>query len=326
MQPPLFWHRPPGLAATLLSPLGALYAAGTARRLARGTPERLPVPVVCVGNINAGGTGKTPTVIAIVQKLIGMGREPHVVSRGYGGSVDKPTRVDERRHGADAVGDEPLLLAGFAPVWVSPDRAAAARLAVDDGADVIVLDDGFQNPSLIQDLKLVVVDAAKGFGNGKVLPAGPLREPIHVGLARADLLVSLGPPKAQAHFLDTWGAPPCPHLKGHLEPLKTGMEWKGARVFPFAGIGHPEKFFATLKSLGAEVIKSEALADHQPLSQALMIRLEGEAMALRAQLVTTEKDATRLPDSFRAKVLTVPVRLQFENSSALDIALSRLFD
>lgn len=326
MQPPSFWHRPSGLWSTILAPLGAIYAAGTARHLRLGDGVRLPIPVICVGNINAGGTGKTPTVIALVERLKAQGKNPHVVSRGYGGTVKTATRVIEQQHSATDVGDEPLLLAGFTPVWVAADRAEGAQAAHEAGADVIVLDDGHQNPALHKDLSIVVVDAARGFGNGKVLPAGPLREPVAVGLSRADFLLSIGPAKAQTHFIDAWGPLTCPHLRGHLEPLQTGMDWDGSRVLAFAGIGHPEKFFATLRGLGAELIKTESLEDHQPLSDTLMVRLEAEAMALGAQLVTTEKDATRLPASFRAKVLTLPVRLEIEEWSALDAALTSLFN
>lgn len=325
MQPPRFWHQPPGILSTLLSPLGALYAVGTAQRLARGNALKLEVPVICVGNINAGGTGKTPTVIALVQRLLDMGQTPHIISRGYGGSVTTAVQVDERSHKASDVGDEPLLLAAFAPTWVSPDRAEGARLAVLAGASVIVLDDGFQNPGLHKDISIVVVDAARGFGNGKVLPSGPLREPVAVGLHRADFLLSIGPRKAQQHFIHSIETPPCPHITGHLQPLQTGMDWQDARVLAFAGIGHPQKFFATVQELGAEIVKSEALEDHQPLSQALMTRLESEAMLLGAQLVTTEKDATRLPDAFRAKVLAVPVRLEIDDWPKLDAALTEIF-
>ncbi len=330
MRAPDFWYRDParpGAGARLLAPLGWVYAALTAARVRR-LPQgyRAGVPVISVGNINAGGTGKTPTVIALAQRLRAAGVEAHVVSRGHGGQLVGPVRVDERGHSAAEVGDEPLLIAAFAPIWVAKDRAAGVRAAEAAGAGVIILDDALQNPAVARDLDIVVVDAAKGFGNGRCIPAGPLREPVDAGLQRADLLISVGPARAQALFAQAWaGRIPrgVTHLPAALRPLATGMPWKGLRVLAFAGIGHPEKFFATLRAEGADVIRGEALGDHQPLTEALMTRLQTEANLRQAQLVTTEKDAVRLPDKFRPLVLTMPVRLEPEDWGPLDAAMEK---
>ncbi len=326
MRPPGFWNNlpaHPGWQARLLAPLGAIYSKATARRVARPPEVRSNVPVICVGNLNVGGTGKTPTVIALIERL--QRHRVHVVSRGYGGSLEGPVEVDERRHTASEVGDEPLLVSAFAPTWIARDRAAGVRASEAAGAEVILLDDGFQNPSVAKTIGIVVVDAARGFGNGMVIPAGPLREPVSAGLARADLLVTIGDPTAQGHFSRLWlGEIAVPRVTARIAPLETGMDWAGLRVLAFAGIGHPEKFFWTLRDLGAELIRTEPLSDHQPLTDTLMKRLELEATALSAQLVTTEKDAVRLPQSFRPKVLTLPVRLKFTNADALDVTLSRI--
>lgn len=328
MKAPGFWDAPPdrpGLRARLLSPLGALYARATARRLGRGAGWRAPVPVICVGNINAGGTGKTPTVQAVVMRLRDRGLSPAILSRGHGGRLAGPVAVDSEVHDAGDVGDEPLLAAAFAPTWVARDRVAGARaICADETADCIVMDDGFQNPALARDISLVVVDAARGFGNGRCLPAGPLREPVAAGMARADLVLSVGDDTAQAAFDSQWaGAVTVPRMRGRLVPLLTGMDWTGARVLAFAGIGHPEKFFATLHTLGAKVLREVALSDHQPLTPALMARILHDAESLGAQPVTTEKDAVRLPADIRRQVLVVPVRLEVADWGPFDAALER---
>ena len=312
MRQPAFWHQHPGLAAGLLSPLAAVYAIGVRRSLAAGASHRPGIPVICVGNLNVGGTGKTPTAIALGQHLHELGRRPHFVSRGFGGRKVGPDRVDPDRDNAAEVGDEPLLLASFAPTWIGRDRQAVARAAKSAGADSIILDDGFQNASLHYDLSILVIDAVNGFGNGRVLPAGPLRERPVEGLSRADLVIIIGAQKDRERFLERWGGSVhCPTADARIVPLATGEQWSGMHVVAFAGIGHPQKFFHTLRSLGAEIVRAIPLADHQPINARLLLRLQALARSRNAALVTTEKDAVRLPDAWRARVLTLPVRLQF---------------
>lgn len=324
---PRFWFAPPdrpGALARVLAPLGWVYAAGTARRLRQ--PGYAPrVPVICVGNLVAGGAGKTPMTLALAERLLQRGHAVHIVSRGYGGSQTGPVRVDETRHKAGEVGDEPLLLSAFAPTWVARDRAAGVRAAETAGAGVILLDDGFQNPSVTPSLAIVVVDAARGFGNGRCIPAGPLREPVEVGLARADLLVSIGADPEQAGFSALWDPKiHVPRVVAELQPLQTGMDWHGQKLLAFAGIADPNRFFRTLAGLGATVLRGEALADHAPLPETLLKRLEAEASAAGAQLVTTEKDAARLPPQWRTRVLTLVVRLKVRDWTVVDNALAGL--
>ena len=323
MQAPKFWYRSRSWQAILLSPLGVLYAWATARRQKNARPTQIDIPVICIGNLNVGGTGKTPTTIAIAQMLTSRGIAVHIVSRGYGGSLQAVTQVDPRSHTADETGDEPLLMAAFAPTWVANERVEGARAAQNAGADVILLDDGFQDPSLTKDLAIVVVDAARGFGNGRCLPAGPLREPVHVGLKRADAVISIGEPEAQSQFrersADQVGR--IAHLTASLKPIEMGMPWAEGRYLAFAGIGDPEKFFATLRGLGAPLVRTVALDDHQKLARPMIQRLMKEAQSMNAQLVTTEKDAARLPADLRSGILSLPVRLEFDDANTLETLL-----
>lgn len=321
MRPPLFWNRSRGMASRLLAPLEWVWASTTRRRLKNGPWEKLDVPIICVGNINVGGTGKTPTVIALLEILANLRISAHVVSRGHGGSEVGPLQVNERTHTSSQVGDEPLLISAFGPCWVAKDRTEGAKAAIKAGAQIILMDDGFQNPSLFKDLSLVVVDAEIGFGNGRVIPAGPLREPLADGLSRADIVVPIGSPAAQKRItaqIDN------PVWSGELRPLETGMDWTVTRFIAFAGIGRPGKFFTTLENLGANIVATHAFPDHAPYSNAILQRLSAEAKANSAQLVTTEKDMARLPVAFRREVLALPVRLVFNDPEVAKSALEKL--
>jgi tetraacyldisaccharide 4'-kinase len=247
----------------------------------------------------------------------------HIVSRGYGGSIQAVTRVDLRVHTADETGDEPLLMAAFAPTWVANERVSGARAAQNAGADVILLDDGFQDPSLIKDLSIIVVDATRGFGNGRCLPAGPLREPVHVGLKRANAVISIGKPEAQSQFRERAAdqLDRIAHITASLKPIEMGMPWAEGRYLAFAGIGDPEKFFGTLRGLGAALVRTVALDDHQKLARPMIKRLMKEAQSMNAQLVTTEKDAARLPADLRSGILSLPVRLEFDDAHVLETLL-----
>ncbi|MEM9049703.1 MAG: tetraacyldisaccharide 4'-kinase [Pseudomonadota bacterium] len=325
MQAPAFWQAPAGISARLLSPFGAIYAAATGRRLRRAG-LRLDIPVICVGNLTVGGSGKTPTVIALAERLCRREIAVHILLRGYGGRLAGPLQVDPQRHDAAAVGDEALLMSAYAPVWVARDRAAGGLAAARAGAQAILLDDGFQNPALQKDLSLLVVDAEAGFGNGFCIPAGPMREPVAAGLARADLVLILGPAAARAQLLETWPVlREKPVLTGGIRPRDTGMSWAGQPVVAFAGIGRPEKFFATMRDLGAQLVGQHGLGDHQPFTPRLLTRLQREAQAKGAMLVTTDKDAVRLPRPFHGLAVPVPVALETADWPAIDNHLNPIF-
>lgn len=320
MRTPDFWYRPPGPLAWALSPLGMVYGLATRSRFASASPQRVGVPVVCVGNLVAGGAGKTPVGLAIADALQGRGIAVHALTRGHGGREAGPLRVDPARHTAADVGDEPLLLAARLPCWVSRDRVAGARMAEAAGAQAIVMDDGFQNPSLAKDLSLVVADGAVGFGNGFMIPSGPLREPVSDGLARADALVVVGKDRAGLAAL----ANSLPVLHARLEPVAEARDLSGRRVLAFAGIGRPEKFFTTLEELGAHVVERVAFPDHHPFGTEEVTALLDRAAALGAQPVTTEKDALRLPTDLRGAVRIVRVSVVWEEPLALHRLLDRL--
>ena len=305
---PAFWARPPGLLSELLLPIGAGWEAAGRLRQAFARPYCAPVPVVCVGNLVAGGAGKTPVALALAAHLVSCGIAVHIVTRGYGGRLGGPVRVDPARDDAVAVSDEALLLAARAPCWVARDRADGVRAAVAAEAQMVVLDDGFQNPGIAKTLSFLVVDAAYGFGNGRVIPAGPLRENLARGLSRADAIVLLGA-DAQPGWLASLGIDRAPLvLHAVLRPI-AGERLAGARLLPFAGIGRPEKFFSTLRELGAELVGTRSFPDHHPYRAGEIARLLRAAERAQARLVTTAKDVVRVPRQMRATIEVLEVEI-----------------
>jgi tetraacyldisaccharide 4'-kinase len=304
LKTPSWWYRKTGPAAAALEPVAALYGRVAASRLAKGNAYRSRLPVICIGNFTAGGGGKTPTAIAIAQLLNAMGKGPAFLTRGYGGTAKGVVQVA----GQDAatVGDEALLLAEVAPTFVSADRAAGAKAIEQTDADVIVMDDGFQNPSLAKDLSLIVVDAASGLGNGRVIPAGPLRAPLGPQMARADALLVIGDGKKADALIAAFEGAGKPVLRAKIAPApQVDARWLSVMpVIGFAGIARPSKFFATLKGNGARLIDSHALGDHHRFSEKDAKALLKAADEKSAMLVTTEKDWARLPDNDEDSAVT----------------------
>ena len=324
MRPPRFWSNPPdrpGWQALALSPVAMAWQIGAALRGFGRSPYRAPVPVICVGNLIAGGAGKTPMVSALMRRFAV--HVPHVVSRGHGGRIRGPHRVEAARDDHAEVGDEPLLLARRGPVWVARERAAGVRAAAEQKAGLVLLDDGYQNPSVVKDASIVMVDAGQGFGNGRVIPAGPLRESVPDGLARASLVVLVGREDARERLLSTWPI---------LREMPIAVAWiAGDRaalpagpLLAFAGIGRPAKFYETLSQMGAEIAGTRDYADHHPYRVAEIEALARQADRLGASLITTEKDALRLPPQWRGKIATLPIRLEPRDWAPIDALLQQL--
>lgn len=327
MRAPSFWAvRKPTALARALQPIGALYGMATARRMAEAGAT-VGAPVICVGNFVAGGAGKTPSALALARMLIADGRRVAFLSRGYGGSRRvEPVQVDPNVHDARAVGDEPLLLAKVASCWVGADRVLAARMAVEAGADALMLDDGLQNPALAKDLAFAVVDGETGFGNGLCVPAGPLRAPIAAQAPHVSALIVIGGEEAAAEAITRRFAPGKPVFRANLEPdALASAPLIGREVLAFAGIARPEKFYATLRRVGAQIVSTRSFPDHHLFRSREIDALIEEAGRRGAILATTEKDRVRLAPKQARAVVTLPVTLRFDEPRLVRAMLRRAF-
>jgi tetraacyldisaccharide 4'-kinase len=325
---PFWWYRRKGPLAAALAPLGRLYGGMAEARFGRVAPYRSPLPVICIGNFTAGGGGKTPTAIAVAALLAELGARPAFLTRGYGGTSEGPVLV-AKGQSAEEVGDEPLLLAEAAPTMVAADRKAGAAALEATEADIIVMDDGFQNPSLAKDLSLVVVDAAAGIGNGLIMPAGPLRAPLDQQIARSNALIVIGEGSKAAPLIAAFQAQGKPVLKARMVP-RQDRRWLGVLpVIGFAGIARPAKFFATLRDCGARLIDTRAFPDHHRYRERDARRLLKAAKAQNAMLVTTEKDFVRLADEedtalceLRHRCRPFPIAVEFDDAAAVKTLLA----
>jgi tetraacyldisaccharide 4'-kinase len=331
MREPGFWHRPSSPLSLLLMPLGGLYGLVAGHRLQR-QGFAAGIPVLCVGNYNVGGAGKTPTVLALTSMLREIGETPAVLSRGYGGRLRGPVMVDPGRHTAFDVGDEPLMLARTVAVAVARDRIEGVALARSQGASVILMDDGFQNPAIRKDAALIVVDSDRGLGNGRVFPAGPLRAPLEPQLARTDVLIVVGDGTAAQAVAAAVAARGSLVLSAHLEPDDASRaRLSGKRALAFAGIGDPARFFRTLRASGIDVVVERALADHHAFSKGEIEALIAEAKLGDLTLVTTEKDLARLrtPEGlpcWARDIVPFKVTLEFDGAAQLQkFVTDRLF-
>lgn len=325
MRAPRFWDRDVDpksregapLTRLLMTPLASVYATVTARRIAKADPVRLEIPVICIGNLTAGGTGKSPVVAALRDHLSARHDDLRIatLSRGYGGKLREPVKVDGSVHSAADVGDEALMHAAGGEAWIGADRAAAGQAMEADGVHLIIMDDGHQNPGLFKDLSFIVVDRAAGFGNGYVLPKGPLREPVQAGLERADAIIATG----EGELPDAIEQSGLPVLSCTVAPTAPVAEM---RYVAFAGIGRPEKFFDTLEAAGTKPADAIPFPDHHVYTDSDISYLRSLAQKNDAQLITTEKDFVRLRKDQREGIVTLPVRAVFDAPEMLDRLLA----
>lgn len=323
MKAPRFWNSK-NILSTLLLPFSWIYYAISKINCARITPVTLPIPVICVGNLTVGGAGKTPVALHIGELLKKRNINAFFISRGYGGNQKSPLRVDVEKHSALQVGDEPLLLAQILPTIIGKNRVEAAQLAIAQGAEIIVMDDGFQNPSLTKNLSFIVVDRRLSFGNERLLPAGPLREKVTSGLKRANAIVIINP----ANFMPT-SLPNIPFLLARSQPKPSMTALNGKKIIAFCGIAIPHKFYYMLKNSGAEIVEKISFADHYYYQQKDLLLLHKKAKEHGAMLVTTSKDMARMAKDFKEEIKDIhaaEMELVFENQDKLNALIEAVIN
>jgi len=318
---PKFWLESKSKKSSLLYfllPISGIWWLATKILLTFSISKKMPLPIICVGNITVGGNGKTPTALAISTLIKELGYNPHIVSRGYKGQFRGPHLVETEVNTFSEVGDEPLMMSLYSPTWIGRSRRDTIKSAFENGADIIIMDDGFQNNSVKKDLSVLVVDVSVVFGNGLIIPAGPLREPIKDGFKRADLLVTVGTQNDQINFKEAFSNLDKPiQIEASLQPRVKNINWSGKTVVAFAGISHPSKFFNLLEELGANIISRISFPNHEPFKKKALENLIEQSNKENALLVTTEKDSVRIPKNLRKFFHVLNVDLKFQNENLI---------
>lgn len=318
---PPFWWEQPDWRAYALYPFSAIYGAVAKHRMVSARREPIALPVLCVGNFTVGGTGKTPVAIALARQAARMGRKPGFLSRGHGGSFSEPRIVDPSHDSARQVGDEPLLLAEAAPVAVTANRVAGARLLIDCGCDFLIMDDGFQSARIHIDYALLVVDGRRGLGNGHVIPGGPMRAPLLAQLRMADALLKMGEGEAADPVVRMASRANKPVFEAFARPRQPEV-FSGRRFLAFAGIGDPRKFFDTVRAAGGDVVQSRAFPDHHAFTEEDFDDLARLAETEGLEPITTAKDAARLrhgtaaAQAFLERLVVLEIDAIFDNGYA----------
>tara|TARA_Y100001970_G_scaffold3563_1_gene4095 strand:+ start:3515 stop:4507 length:993 start_codon:yes stop_codon:yes gene_type:complete len=323
LKAPKFWYQKKDtVLSNSLYPLSLLFRFGTKIRHLISKKQRSPLPIICIGNIVVGGAGKTPVSLKIGKLLIKAGYKPHFISKGYSGLVKNSTLV-QTWHSARSVGDESILLSEVAPTWVGPDRIFSSSLAKKNGGDCLILDDGFQNPTIDKDFSIIVISAEQEFGNKRVMPSGPLRESIRRGLSRTDLVIVIGD---ISEDLKNTLSINIPIIEANFEIKKQTKIFKGQNITAFAGIAYPEKFFKSLKEQGAKIVKEISYPDHYIYNENDLLSLAETANNTKSILVSTQKDYVRIPKSYRSLVNTLEGEIVFKNEEFLINLLSNVIE
>jgi tetraacyldisaccharide 4'-kinase len=321
MRTPKFWYDEPNIISSALLPLSKIYALSCSIRNKFINPASTTATVICIGNLVAGGAGKTLVALSLVNVL--KNHSVAFLTRGYGGSFVGPIKVNPETHSFRQVGDEALLLSRAAPTWLAHNRIAGAQAAISDGAKVIIMDDGFQNLSIIKNYSLIVIEGETGFGNNRLLPSGPLRESVDDGLARTDATIIIGNDKlGVANIIPK----SIPMLKAVITPTLEAKKLSGKRVIAFAGIGQPNKFYKTLIEMECSIISKHTFSDHHAYKLKEIMNICYEASAIDAIAVTTEKDWVRLPSEVKSLVKKIPVKLEWQNIEFIQSLLERVIN